>query len=234
MKRTKQFYSFVSDIKYNDFIENSLKVRDGFSCFANSHMIYEHYKNPLFKNVFSKASFVLPDGVPLLKSVKYFRKINQDRIAGNDVIYSLIKKAQEICDQLSNEKFEIEAVETIEEVVSKVDIISCATLSKAPLVFGKNLKEGQHLDLVGAYKKDMREADDEAVKKFYRAGPAGIRTTKAFSQDCRWDTLDDDRENGCIRSIENAFSTEGGLAVLSGNIAVDGCVVKTAGVSDDN
>ena len=66
------------------------------------------------------------------------------------------------------------------------------------------------------------------------AGPAGIRTTQAFSQDCRWDTLDDDREEGCIRSIENAFSTEGGLAVLSGNIAADGCVVKTAGVADEN
>lgn len=81
---------------------------------------------------------------------------------------------------------------------------------------------------------DIKTTEDEAIKKFYRAGPAGIRTTKAFSQDCRWDTLDDDRENGCIRSIDNAFSTEGGLAVLSGNIALDGCVVKTAGVSDDN
>jgi len=83
-------------------------------------------------------------------------------------------------------------------------------------------------------KYDIKVTDDEEVKEFYRAGPAGIRTTQAFSQDCRWDSLDDDRENGCIRSIDNAFSTEGGLAVLSGNIALDGCVVKTAGVSDDN
>ena len=81
---------------------------------------------------------------------------------------------------------------------------------------------------------DIKVTEDEDVKKFYRAGPAGIRTTKAFSQDCRWDTLDDDRAEGCIRSIDNAFSTEGGLAVLSGNIAADGCVVKTAGVADDN
>jgi dihydroxy-acid dehydratase len=87
-------------------------------------------------------------------------------------------------------------------------------------------------DLIAQY--DIKVTGDEEVKKFYRAGPAGIRTTKAFSQDCRWDTLDDDRENGCIRSIDNAFSTEGGLAVLSGNIAVDGCVVKTAGVADEN
>jgi len=81
---------------------------------------------------------------------------------------------------------------------------------------------------------DIKVTEDEDIKTFYRAGPAGIRTTKAFSQDCRWDTLDDDRENGCIRSLDNAFSTEGGLAVLSGNLAEDGCVVKTAGVSDDN
>ncbi|MFO6425183.1 dihydroxy-acid dehydratase [Motilimonas sp. KMU-193] len=83
-------------------------------------------------------------------------------------------------------------------------------------------------------KYDIMVTQDEDVKKFYRAGPAGIRTTKAFSQDCRWDTLDDDRAGGCIRSIENAFSLEGGLAVLTGNLAVDGCVVKTAGVTDDN
>jgi len=83
-------------------------------------------------------------------------------------------------------------------------------------------------------KYDIMVTEDQAVKDFYKAGPAGIRTTKAFSQDCRWDSLDNDRAEGCIRSIDNAFSLEGGLAVLSGNIAEDGCVVKTAGVSDDN
>lgn len=51
----------------------------------------------------------------------------------------------------------------------------------------------------------------------FRAGPAGIRTTQAFSQDCRWDTLDDDRAEGCIRSLEHAYSKDGGLAVLYGN-----------------
>ncbi|MEZ8817713.1 dihydroxy-acid dehydratase [Vibrio cyclitrophicus] len=81
---------------------------------------------------------------------------------------------------------------------------------------------------------DIMQTEDEAVLKFFRAGPAGIRTTKAFSQDCRWDRLDDDRKEGCIRTKENAFSQEGGLAVLSGNIAVDGCIVKTAGVDEEN
>jgi dihydroxy-acid dehydratase len=83
-------------------------------------------------------------------------------------------------------------------------------------------------------KYDITLTKDQSVIDFFRAGPAGIRTVKAFSQDCRWDTVDDDRENGCIRSLEHAYSLEGGLAVLAGNIAPDGCVVKTAGVSDDN
>jgi dihydroxy-acid dehydratase len=68
------------------------------------------------------------------------------------------------------------------------------------------------------------------VKSFYRAGPAGIPTQEAFSQDTRWETLDDDRSNGCIRSIKHAYSKDGGIAILRGNIAEKGCVVKTAGL----
>ncbi|QEZ94073.1 dihydroxy-acid dehydratase [Proteus sp. CD3] len=81
---------------------------------------------------------------------------------------------------------------------------------------------------------DVMLTQDEQVKSMFQAGPAGIRTTKAFSQNCRWPTLDTDRENGCIRSKEHAYSQDGGLAVLSGNLAVDGCIVKTAGVDEDN
>lgn len=77
----------------------------------------------------------------------------------------------------------------------------------------------------------MRTPSDEVVE-FYKAGPAGIRTQQAFSQSERWPRLDTDRANGCIRSIEHAFSQEGGLAVLYGNLAEDGCVVKSAGVDD--
>ncbi len=79
---------------------------------------------------------------------------------------------------------------------------------------------------------DIVLTEDEAVKKFYRAGPAGISSQVAFSQDTRWPSLDLDRENGCVRSAEHAYSQEGGLAVLFGNIAVDGCVVKTSGVDE--
>jgi dihydroxy-acid dehydratase len=79
---------------------------------------------------------------------------------------------------------------------------------------------------------DIMVTDNDAVKTFYKAGPAGIPTQTAFSQDTRWSSLDADRENGCIRSLDHAFSEEGGLAVLHGNIAEDGCVVKTSGVDE--
>ncbi len=81
---------------------------------------------------------------------------------------------------------------------------------------------------------DVMLTDDQAVKSMYSAGPAGIRTTKAFSQDCRWPSLDTDRQEGCIRSREFAYSQDGGLAVLYGNVAEDGCIVKTAGVDKGN
>ncbi len=79
---------------------------------------------------------------------------------------------------------------------------------------------------------DIKRNASAAVKQFFRAGPAGIPTQTAFSQSTRWETLDDDRQNGCIRDIESAYSQEGGLAVLYGNIAENGCIVKTAGVDE--
>lgn len=98
-----------------------------------------------------------------------------------------------------------------------------------------------HTDVPTVHAPTMKEALDqwdimrnpsEKVMEFYKAGPAGIPTQTAFSQSTRWPTLDGDRENGCIRSLEHAFSLEGGLAVLKGNIALDGCVVKSAGVDE--
>jgi dihydroxy-acid dehydratase len=79
---------------------------------------------------------------------------------------------------------------------------------------------------------DISRTNSEAVRDFYRAAPGGIPTQVAFSQDARWEELDLDRENGVIRSVEHPFSKDGGLAVLKGNIAVDGCIVKTAGVDE--
>lgn len=79
---------------------------------------------------------------------------------------------------------------------------------------------------------DVMATRSNTVQEFYRAGPGGVRTTEAFSQSKRYPDLDTDRENGCIRTKEHAFSQDGGLAVLYGNIAHDGCIVKTAGVDE--
>ena len=98
-----------------------------------------------------------------------------------------------------------------------------------------------HTDVPTVHSKTMKDALDQwdiarnpsdAVKTFYMAGPGGIPTQVAFSQAARWPSLDTDRAEGCIRSVDHAFSQQGGLAVLVGNIALDGCVVKTAGVDD--
>jgi len=79
---------------------------------------------------------------------------------------------------------------------------------------------------------DIRRTPDAAVRDFFRAAPGGIPTTIAFSQSMRYPELDEDRAEGCIRDKANAYSQDGGLAVLHGNIALDGCIVKTAGVDE--
>ncbi len=77
---------------------------------------------------------------------------------------------------------------------------------------------------------DVARSTDEVARTRYLAAPGGVPTQVAFSQNRLWDSLDLDRANGCIRDVEHAYSRDGGLAVLYGNIAPDGCVVKTAGV----
>ncbi|TAL35842.1 MAG: dihydroxy-acid dehydratase [Phenylobacterium sp.] len=79
---------------------------------------------------------------------------------------------------------------------------------------------------------DIRRTNDDAVRTFFRAAPGGVPTQTAFSQSERWDALDEDRAGGVIRDIDHAFSKDGGLAVLKGNLALDGCIVKTAGVDE--
>jgi dihydroxy-acid dehydratase len=79
---------------------------------------------------------------------------------------------------------------------------------------------------------DIRQTNDEEVTEFFKAAPGGVRTTQAFSQAKRWNDLDRDRVKGVIRSRDHAFTKDGGLAVLYGNIAEKGCIVKTAGVDE--
>jgi dihydroxy-acid dehydratase len=77
---------------------------------------------------------------------------------------------------------------------------------------------------------DIRRTSSESVRSFYKAAPGGVPTQTAFSQGRRFEELDTDRTTGCIRDVPHAFSRDGGLAVLTGNLAADGCIVKTAGV----
>ena len=79
---------------------------------------------------------------------------------------------------------------------------------------------------------DIAQTKSDTVRQFYLAAPGGIPTQVAFSQEARWDELDLDRSGGVIRDYDHAFSKDGGLAVLKGNLAPDGCVVKTAGVDE--
>jgi dihydroxy-acid dehydratase len=94
-----------------------------------------------------------------------------------------------------------------------------------PTVHGKTMA-----DAIAQW--DVTVSKDEAVHTFYKAAPGGIPTQVAFSQDSRWKALDLDRAKGVIRSAEHAFTKDGGLAVLYGNIAEKGCIVKTAGVDE--
>ena len=92
-----------------------------------------------------------------------------------------------------------------------------------------------HMASLGAAldKWDVQRTEDEAIHRLFSAAPGGVATIEAFSQDKRYSSLDLDREAGCIRSREHAYSQDGGLAVLRGNIAEEGCIVKTAGVDEN-
>jgi len=143
-------------------------------------------------------------------------------------IDELSKKVPQLCKVAPNTpKYHIEDVHRAGGIMAILGELDRAGLldTSCPTVHEPTLKEA-------LTKWDITQSNEPSLSEFYRAGPAGIPTQTAFSQSTRWPSLDADRENGCIRSLENAFSLEGGLAVLYGNIALDGCVVKTAGVDD--
>ncbi|MBB3062083.1 dihydroxy-acid dehydratase [Microbulbifer rhizosphaerae] len=144
-------------------------------------------------------------------------------------IDQLSRKIPQLCKVAPNtQKYHIEDVHRAGGVMSILGELEAAGLLDAslPTVYSRSFTEA-------LAQWDIRRTDDQAVHDFFRAGPAGIPTQTAFSQDCRWSSLDGDRENGCIRSVEHAYSAEGGLAVLFGNLAPDGCVVKTSGVEEE-
>ena len=94
-----------------------------------------------------------------------------------------------------------------------------------PMVHAKSLEDALS-------RWDIKQTRSESVRKFFMAAPGNVPTQVAFSQERRFEELDTDRATGCVRDAEHAYSKDGGLAVLSGNIALDGCIVKTAGVDE--
>jgi dihydroxy-acid dehydratase len=141
-------------------------------------------------------------------------------------IDALSRKVPQLCKVAPNtQKYHIEDVHRAGGIMAILGELARAGLLHTDVVTVHSPTMGEALA-----KYDVTQTQDEAVHTFYMAGPAGIPTQVAFSQATRWDSLDIDRAEGCIRDYTHAFSKEGGLAVLHGNIAEDGCVVKTAGV----
>ena len=140
----------------------------------------------------------------------------------------LSKRVPQLCKVAPNtQKYHIEDVHRAGGIMAILAELARGGLldTSVPTVHAKTLGEA-----IAAW--DVTATADEAVHTFYKAGPAGVPTQVAFSQATRWPSLDTDRAEGCIRDMAHAFSKEGGLAVLHGNIAADGCVVKTAGVDE--
>jgi len=132
-----------------------------------------------------------------------------------------------LCKVAPSSEYHLEDVHRAGGIAAMLGELDRAGLlhGEAGTVHSKTLRDGLK-------QWDIMQTGDEAVKKFFRAAPGGIVTTLAFSQSMLYPELDMDRSNGCIRDKAHAHSQDGGLAVLHGNIAPDGCIVKTAGVDD--
>jgi dihydroxy-acid dehydratase len=143
-------------------------------------------------------------------------------------IDELSRRVPQLCKVAPNSpKYHIEDVHRAGGIMAILGELDRAGIlhTDTPTVHAPSMKDA-------LAKWDIMQNNDSDLAEFFKAGPGGVPTQTAFSQATRWPSLDGDRANGCIRSIENAYSLEGGLAVLYGNIAVDGCVVKTAGVDE--
>mgnify|MGYP003648166316 FL=1 len=140
----------------------------------------------------------------------------------------LSREVPQLCKVAPNtQKYHIEDVHRAGGIMAILGELDRAGVldTSVPTVYGDSLKTA--LD-----EWDIMRSPSAEVVEFFKAGPGGISTQTAFSQSARWPSLDGDRATGCIRDLQHAFSQQGGLAVLYGNIALDGCVVKTAGVDE--
>ncbi len=146
-----------------------------------------------------------------------------------DDIDRLSRKVPNLCKVApSTQKYHMEDVHRAGGVMAILGELDRAGLLHTDLPTIHNEHLGKALEMW-----DVMQTNSSKVKEFFMAGPGNVPTQTAFSQNKRWPSLDTDRENGCIRNAEHAYSKDGGLAVLYGNIAVDGCVVKTAGVDEN-
>ncbi len=142
----------------------------------------------------------------------------------------LSRKVPHLCKVApSTQKYHMEDVHRAGGVMALLGALNRAGLlhSDTRTVHSNSLAEA--LD-----KWDIASSSDAEATKMYSAGPGNVPTQTAFSQDKRWPSLDIDRADGCIRDRDHAYSQDGGLAILYGNLAEHGCVVKTAGVDEDN
>ena len=191
---------------------------------------------------------VLPRSIGSKKAFENAMKLDVAMGGSTNTVLHLLAAAKE-----AEVDFTMSDIDQISRKTPCVAKVSPATqkyhmedVHRAGGVFGilAELNRGDliHRDVPTVHSKTMGEAiqtydivttEDEKIKNFFRAAPGGVRTTEAFSQNKLWPTLDDDRQGGCIRNIKNAYSMDGGLAVLYGNIAKEGCIVKTAGVDED-
>ncbi|MBB3189627.1 dihydroxy-acid dehydratase [Halomonas cerina] len=140
----------------------------------------------------------------------------------------LSREVPQLCKVAPNtQKYHIEDVHRAGGIMAILGELDRAGVldTRVPTVYGDSLAAALE-------EWDIMRAPSAEVVEFFRAGPGGVPTQVAFSQNARWPSLDGDRATGCIRDLAHAFSKEGGLAVLKGNIARDGCVVKTAGVDE--
>lgn len=145
-----------------------------------------------------------------------------------DDIDRLSRKIPNLCKVApSTQKYHMEDVHRAGGVMSILGELSRAGLinDKVKMLHSDSLAEA-----IAHY--DITLSDDQSVRTFFQAAPGGVPSQEAFSQQKRWAELDLDRAEGCIRDAAHAYSQDGGLAVLYGNIALEGCVVKTAGVDE--
>ena len=127
----------------------------------------------------------------------------------------------------STQTYHVEDVHRAGGIMSILNELSKGGLINGDVTTVSGMTLGQEID-----KYAIDKTSDPQILHFYKAAPAGRFNLKAWSQDSYYEELDQDRVNGCIRSIEHAYSQDGGLAVLYGNMAQDGCIVKTAGVDE--